>query len=94
MCRSRLEKVSYVAVGRDNAFFCVSVRQGMERIVGWKVCFSEMTLQMHGNSYWSRGVVYKRTVEERFLGWWHHLVFICIYGGLDFLWYGYGLGFG
>ena len=44
ICRSRLENVSKVVVGRDNSLFYVSVEKRMERMVGWKVCFSEVTL--------------------------------------------------
>ena len=34
MCRSRLENVSKVAVGRDYSLFCVSVKYRVERMVG------------------------------------------------------------
>ena len=93
MCRGWLKKVSEVTVGRDNFLFGVRIKHGVERMVRREVCFSEMTVWMHGDSRRPRGVVHQRTIEERVTGWRCHLASIGVFGGLYLLWYGHCLGF-
>ena len=80
-------------MGRDNFLFGVRIKHGVERMVRREVCFSEMTVWMHGDSRRPRGVVHQRTIEERVAGWRCHLASIGIFGGLYLLWYGHCLGF-
>ena len=60
-----LKKVSEVEVGRDDPLFGVRIKHGVERVVYREVCFSEVTLWMHGEP---SGVVHQRTVEEGVAG--------------------------
>ena len=88
-----LKEVSEVAVGRDDFLFGVRIKHGVERMVCREVCFSEMTVWMHGDSRRPSGVVHQRSIEERVAWWWCHLASIGIFGGLYLLGYGHCLGF-
>ena len=88
-----LKEVSEVAVGRDDFLFGVRIKHGVERMVCREVCFSEMTVWMHGDSRRTSGVMHQRSIEERVAWWWCHLAAIGIFGGLYLLGYGHCLGF-